>query len=190
MSQEKADKKKQKKVNPPLHYNKEGDFIVTELMARGAFDTQGAVVTRAFEYFRGNGNSIADLAAPISKAGSSSKFGRVSQDINQEINRIKKELGVDKYVVTTNMLRLFFKKIESNRPRSARAKTEYQLYLLSATWEQKRQLVLKRDNHLCQGCLTNKATEVHHLTYDHKYNEFMFELISICGPCHRRYHNA
>lgn len=58
----------------------------------------------------------------------------------------------------------------------------------SPKWQNIRQKVLERDNGKCQGCLINKATQVHHLTYKNVCNEFMFELISICEICHNRYH--
>lgn len=58
----------------------------------------------------------------------------------------------------------------------------------SPKWQNIRQKVLERDNGICQGCLINKANQVHHLTYKNVCNEFMFELISICEICHNRYH--
>lgn len=60
----------------------------------------------------------------------------------------------------------------------------YSEYLKSESWLTKRTLVLKRDGNLCQSCLTNKAVQVHHLTYKHVFNEPLFELISICKACH------
>jgi hypothetical protein len=47
---------------------------------------------------------------------------------------------------------------------------------------------MKRENGVCQGCLTNQAEEVHHLSYAHVRNEFAFELVALCHACHRRYH--
>lgn len=58
-------------------------------------------------------------------------------------------------------------------------------YLQTSKWKNIRQKVLKRDNFLCQGCLENPATEVHHLTYAHHKDELMFELISLCYYCHQ-----
>jgi len=66
----------------------------------------------------------------------------------------------------------------------------YNIYLNSRIWKNKRDVVLKRDNYICQGCLKNKATEVHHLTYDNIYNELFFQLISVCKPCHNIIHNS
>jgi 5-methylcytosine-specific restriction endonuclease McrA len=63
---------------------------------------------------------------------------------------------------------------------------EYNHYLTTDTWKKRRALVLKRDEHLCQCCLTNRATEVHHLSYTHVGNERLWELQSICTPCHDR----
>jgi hypothetical protein len=64
-------------------------------------------------------------------------------------------------------------------------KEKYIPYLKSKEWKVKRLLVLERDNYLCQACLKSKATEVHHLTYKHVFNEPCFELVSICNPCHK-----
>ena len=61
---------------------------------------------------------------------------------------------------------------------------EYQSYLQSDKWLLKRKKVLERDKHLCQACLTNKANQVHHLTYQNIYDEPLFELISVCPRCH------
>lgn len=67
---------------------------------------------------------------------------------------------------------------------------EHQEYLKSPKWKNIRQKVLRRDNFICQGCLENQATEVHHLTYKHWKDELMFELISICRTCHEKEHNV
>lgn len=60
----------------------------------------------------------------------------------------------------------------------------YNIYLKSDKWKHKRSLVLKRDNYTCQSCLVNEANEVHHLTYNHVFDEPLFELVSICNKCH------
>jgi len=67
-------------------------------------------------------------------------------------------------------------------------KAEYAAYLNSPEWHERRRLVLLRDEYLCQGCLRSAANQVHHLTYAHRGNEFLFELISVCEPCHSRIH--
>lgn len=59
-------------------------------------------------------------------------------------------------------------------------------YLNSVQWKEKRDQVLKRDNYLCQACRKNRATQVHHLSYDHWMHEPLFELVSICQNCHER----
>ena len=62
----------------------------------------------------------------------------------------------------------------------------YNKYLNSEKWKSKRALVLERDKNICQACLKNKANEVHHLTYRHVMNEPLFDLVSICKPCHEK----
>lgn len=69
-------------------------------------------------------------------------------------------------------------------------KEKYHDYLASAEWKEKANRVKKRANFICEGCLENKATEVHHLTYENLYDEFMFELMALCSRCHRKIHKG
>lgn len=62
----------------------------------------------------------------------------------------------------------------------------YEAYLSTPKWAKKRQDVLSRDSHLCQACRTARASEVHHLTYKHVFDEPLFDLVSVCKPCHDR----
>lgn len=55
-------------------------------------------------------------------------------------------------------------------------------------WARKRSLVLERANHTCEGCGIRRATQVHHLTYKHVYDEFLWELVATCDECHDRAH--
>jgi len=70
----------------------------------------------------------------------------------------------------------------------AAKREKYHEYLKSSAWLHKRELVLERDNYVCQGCRDARATQVHHLTYAHIFNELLFELTSLCGDCHDRCH--
>lgn len=62
----------------------------------------------------------------------------------------------------------------------------YKSYMRSDKWKLKRLQVFKRDNCLCQSCLSSPATQVHHLTYVHFADEPLFDLVSVCTPCHNR----
>lgn len=64
----------------------------------------------------------------------------------------------------------------------------YNTYLRSAAWRSIRQRVMDRANGMCEGCAANYATQVHHLTYAHVGNEFLWELVAVCDSCHTRYH--
>lgn len=63
-------------------------------------------------------------------------------------------------------------------------KRDYHDYLRSPAWRDKRERVLRRDGYMCQSCLSNPATQVHHMTY--KYGRFtpLFLLQSVCDHCH------
>jgi 5-methylcytosine-specific restriction endonuclease McrA len=64
----------------------------------------------------------------------------------------------------------------------------YNRYLASPEWQKKRDLVLRRDSFLCQGCLHNRATQVHHLHYRRLFREMLFDLTSVCERCHKQVH--
>ena len=64
--------------------------------------------------------------------------------------------------------------------------TKYDIYLQSDEWMARRRKALERDKHLCQSCREAGASQVHHLTYAHAFNEPLFDLISVCKSCHDR----
>lgn len=64
----------------------------------------------------------------------------------------------------------------------------YATYLKSPEWAARRAKVMMRAGGMCEGCLESKATQVHHLTYEHVGAEFMWELRAICRACHERLH--
>ena len=64
----------------------------------------------------------------------------------------------------------------------------YKEYLKSTEWKKRRALVMRRCNGVCEGCGLEMATQVHHFTYEHVGNEFLFELVAVCDACHERIH--
>jgi len=64
---------------------------------------------------------------------------------------------------------------------------QYQKYLLSNKWKNLREVIMKRDHYKCQICFKN-AEEIHHLTYVHLGNEYLFELVALCKKCHKEYY--
>ena len=75
---------------------------------------------------------------------------------------------------------------------STKRQKQYQTYMSSDAWRQKRLLVLERDLHKCtarmKGC-TIKADHVHHVSYEFLGDEPLWDLQSVCVNCHRRIHN-
>ncbi|GEQ87434.1 hypothetical protein ULMS_29420 [Patiriisocius marinistellae] len=65
---------------------------------------------------------------------------------------------------------------------------KYYEYLTSHKWKELREKVKLRDNFLCQECKSEKAEEVHHLTYENIFNEKLSDLISVCSDCHKKLH--
>lgn len=67
---------------------------------------------------------------------------------------------------------------------------EYREHLSSDKWQRIREKVLARSNGVCEGCGDRPATDVHHKTYLHLGDEFLFELLALCHPCHDRWHDS
>jgi len=67
-------------------------------------------------------------------------------------------------------------------------KAQYKLYLQSDEWAERRLRILRRDNYTCRICSSTTNLHVHHLTYDRKYNESDYDLITICKDCHEIVH--
>jgi hypothetical protein len=65
---------------------------------------------------------------------------------------------------------------------------EYDEYLSSAAWKQKRQIKLERVDFICEGCGIEKAEEIHHISYRNVPYEMLFELIGMCSFCHSLMH--
>lgn len=64
----------------------------------------------------------------------------------------------------------------------------YKAYLKTSEWKHRRRLVMLRSQGICEGCRERPAKEVHHLTYAHVCEEFLFELVALCEECHDRIH--
>ena len=64
----------------------------------------------------------------------------------------------------------------------------YNAYLRSAAWRERAALVRRRAGGVCEGCAMRQATQVHHVTYKHVGNEFLWELRAVCDACHDRIH--
>jgi len=77
---------------------------------------------------------------------------------------------------------------DTRAQRRASAKAAYREYLQSQEWAAIRARVLLRAGRKCEGC-GEEATQVHHLTYEHVFEEFLFELIAVCRGCHERLHD-
>ena len=66
-------------------------------------------------------------------------------------------------------------------------KDNYHEYLKSDAWQAKRQIILKRAGYKCRQC-GDRATEIHHETYERIYNEHLSDLTALCRKCHQARH--
>lgn len=67
------------------------------------------------------------------------------------------------------------------------SKEDYNQYINSPTWKQKRAAALERAQYRCQKCGFSKwsrTLEVHHLTYERFKRELPSDLMVLCKECH------
>ncbi|MCC8101447.1 MAG: HNH endonuclease [Clostridiales bacterium] len=72
---------------------------------------------------------------------------------------------------------------------------EYEAYLKSKEWREKREQRLEIDNYECQACHTKGSKqnplEIHHLNYMSLMHEVPErDLVCLCRRCHRRLHKV
>lgn len=68
-------------------------------------------------------------------------------------------------------------------------RSAYHWYLRTTYWNERRKLVLKRNNGLCERCNWRRSTQVHHKTYASVFNEHLTDLIALCRQCHATIHH-
>ena len=71
----------------------------------------------------------------------------------------------------------------------AQRRSKYNTYLHSDAWKQKRQEAFTHHGKHCELCNATTYLQVHHLTYEHIYNELMEDLMVLCRTCHKKVHN-
>jgi len=124
--------------------------------------------------------------------GGSKQFVRQCLDCGESVGNPVKQLGAvapfDEELTRRDRERRTAVRLAAQEAESARWWDSYHGYMASQEWADLRTKVLERDKYLCQGCLTAKATEVHHVTYQNFGAELAFQLLSLCRPCHERYH--
>ncbi len=71
----------------------------------------------------------------------------------------------------------------------AERRAAYEAWLAeSPEWLLLRSLVLNRAEEVCEACLVNRATQVHHLTYSYGKIPPAWELKAVCRDCHGKLH--
>lgn len=80
--------------------------------------------------------------------------------------------------------------VEQREDEKAEWFRKYSEYLKTPAWQAKRQKVLKRANGICEGCGEKPPVQVHHKTYEHVGDEFLWELAAVCMDCHERAHDG
>lgn len=66
----------------------------------------------------------------------------------------------------------------------------YDEFLKSDYWKKVKHSILKRDNYKCTRCGSTDKLHVHHLMYNHHFNELnhLKDLTTLCSNCHNNIH--
>ena len=65
---------------------------------------------------------------------------------------------------------------------------DYNRYLMSPEWREKRAKVLRKAKYRCKDC-GGRAQQVHHKTYKRLGNERLSDLVALCDTCHKKRHD-
>ncbi len=74
------------------------------------------------------------------------------------------------------------------RIQSEQGGLKYDRYLGSDLWKAKRDKVIERARGVCEGCGVRDANQVHHVSYRHIFDEFLWDLVAVCEVCHEKAH--
>ena len=70
-----------------------------------------------------------------------------------------------------------------------RRQYQYQQYLRSYTWKEKRYAVYRRAGYMCEACGKGLAIAIHHLKYPKRWGDEPLDwLQAVCKPCHSKEH--
>lgn len=75
------------------------------------------------------------------------------------------------------------------KPKDPEWRARYNEHLASDKWKDLRNKVFRRQSGICAGCESGAVEHVHHLTYAHMGDEFLFELLGLCIDCHLKLHD-
>lgn len=101
----------------------------------------------------------------------------------------KREAVVDRYISDRRDALEDIANRAANRVQPAN-RAEYSDYRATPKWKGLRAAVMRRCSGRCEGCDNADAQDVHHLTYRHMGDEFLFELVGLCRACHDRWHKV
>lgn len=73
--------------------------------------------------------------------------------------------------------------------KKSQRRKDYEAYLKTAVWKQKRQVALEHADHKCQLCSCAEDLQVHHNTYKNFKNEPESDLVVLCKFCHQNLHD-
>jgi len=133
------------------------------------------------------GNTTSNAISKIKAEELNGSSAFICFDDNLSILWKKKfEKGIDS--ITKKYESLISEAIKLNEQKDDKFFENYKKYLESEKWNKKRLKVIERANYICEGCRENEATEVHHLNYEHVFDELLFELVALCKSCHTFIH--
>jgi len=105
----------------------------------------------------------------------------------QKLKQQKEQLSDRLRLELNQSLDLIREKLDEKNKKEFHEKHSY--HIKTDKWRMLRKQIIERENNICQGCRKAPIQEIHHDTYVHLENEFLFQLIGLCHNCHSRFHN-
>ena len=101
------------------------------------------------------------------------------------------ELARQRMVLTEQMVEKYQELVALLEAERADWVVEYEAYLKSPAWQEKRMVALERAGRRCQICgAKGVPLEVHHNSYERLGDELPEHLLVACDPCHERIHGV
>jgi hypothetical protein len=102
-------------------------------------------------------------------------------DVDLDLRNLNKENAI----IKSNIKLIMFNYSQLHFERSL--KYYRNVYLKSDEWKHKRKLIMDYYKWMCAKC-DNKATDLHHITYDNIFKEKFDDLMPLCRNCHNKEH--
>jgi len=148
-----------------------------------------------------NGYALKTVARYVCENCKADLDGQVSTFEKQELQEVmekgRKKTEHEQALIRGNVKGTIpqrFRALERHISKEAKERLKempYEEFLGTIYWDIVRRYVLWKRKFICGLCNSDGQLNVHHKTYDHRGEEYLFleDLIVLCQPCHAKFHD-